>query len=144
MDKKVRKKGRKHKNAKFYTKSLEVSLLISQIYRYDLQEWKGNLNGDGRQHRKLLLDKYQSIKKNRILAGLETPDLIHFDAEAHEIYLKQQKNTSSPLKANLSRTKSLLPDLPTIEDIPSPDILKRIGLPLYQICLNYDEESIFE
>lgn len=144
----------------------EISALISKIYQADLLEWQGKLNGDGRQHRKLLLDRYNSIKRTRQLAGLETPELIAFDPEAHEHNLKktQQKraktsnNNSNSNSSNSSNSDDaatdapvsssssspLLPALPPIKDLPEAEVLESLGLPPYQPCFDDIEAELAE
>jgi hypothetical protein len=150
MDKLVSKtrkrKERKAKAAQKPAQNLNVSGLISKIYQFDLLEWQGKLNGDGRQHRKLLQDRYTAIRKARLLAGLETSELVPFDAEAHEYNSKQQKQQQKNIKiiqdSKASETESSsLPSLPSVENVPSSDILAQLGLPAYRICFEYVEEE---
>ena len=123
---KTNRANSKHKPAQ----CLNVSTLISKIYQFDLLEWQGKLNGDGRQQRKLLMDRYNAIRTARQRQGLETSELVPFDPEAHEFNLKQQKRVK--VDDNVIESRSSLPSLPSNEDIPSADILEALGLPSYR------------
>lgn len=166
--KKIAKEKKKERISKLPQAHLrDASPLIAQIYALDVAEWKGTLNGQGRQQRKLLLDRYSSIKRARSAAGLETPELIIFDPEAHEAQamkskiernVKQSTNSqvlnSSEPKNNQSNhsnytteqkntLSSPLPPLPE-GDSPTNEELEALGLPAYQVNFSALESELME
>lgn len=44
--------------------------LLAQIQKYDIMEYEDKLNGDGRAHRKKLVDQFNSLRKQRIVLSL--------------------------------------------------------------------------
>lgn len=88
---KAKKKAREEKLSEISAHRRDPAPLISEIYRLSVLEYEGKLNSDMKQHKKRLFDQYQSIKKARTAAGLETIELVEFDSEAYENAKLQQK-----------------------------------------------------
>lgn len=151
--KRIAKEKRKERLARLPPAHLrDASPLIAQIYALDVAEWKGTLNGQGRQQRKLLQDRYASIKKARTAAGLETPDLIVFDPEAHEAQASRvkaektvEKTVESAAKEDKPSTNlpGSLPPLPE-GNPPTSEELEALGLPAYQVNFASLESELME
>lgn len=155
--KKIAKEKKKERSARLPPAHLrDASPLIAQIYALDVTEWKGTLNGQGRQQRKLLQDRYASIKKARTSAGLETPELIVFDPEAHEARASKEQLTLRAAKAEKrvsagkdekpNTSANQLNNLPPLPEgnPPTSEELEALGLPGYQVNFASLESELME
>ena len=139
---KAKKKAREEKLSEIPAYRRDPAPLVSEIYRLSVLEYEGRLNSDMKQHKKRLFDQFQSIKKARSLAGLETVELVEFDPEAYESEkAKQHQKRAKPVEREKSE-KSLKESfenfldergLPKLPDSPCPsnEQLLSIGLPSY-------------
>ena len=106
-----------------------------------------------KQHKKRLIDQFQSIKKARTSAGIETIELIQFDPEAYEesklkqLQAKRRKidQSTSAQMANAPEPQDIPPKfttnrlsldekgLPKLPEAPCPteEELVALGLPAY-------------
>lgn len=63
---------RKERTARMPVDRRDPYQLIAQIQKYDIMEHEDKLNGDGRAHRKKLVDQFNSLRRQRIVpAGLD-------------------------------------------------------------------------
>lgn len=136
---KAKRKAREEKLSEIAAHRRDPAPLISEIYRLSVLEYEGKLNSDMKQHKKRLFDQYQSIKKARTAAGLETVELVEFDPEAYENAKLQQKRQKLE-KVEVARPKEEAVQfdldergLPRLPEGPCPkdEELLKIGLPAY-------------
>lgn len=127
---KAKKKARDEKLSEIPAHRRDPAPLVSEIYRLSVLEYEGRLNSDMKQHRKRLMDQYQSIKKARLTAGIETIELVQFDPEAHEdSKLKQLQAKRMKLDQSTARTNSNEPQqLPAKVIVKNHNLVER-GLP---------------
>ena len=144
---KAKKKARDEKLSEIPAHRRDPAPLVSEIYRLSVLDYEGRLNSDMKQHRKRLMDQYQSIKKARTAAGIETIELVEFNPEAYEesklkqFQAKRRKFEQPEIsKSQESSTKPITtgPDLivkglPRLPDAPCPteEELLALGLPPY-------------
>lgn len=157
---KAKKKARDEKLSEIPAHRRDPAPLVSEIYRLSVLEYEGRLNSDMKQHRKLLMDQYQSIKKVRTAAGIETIELAQFDPEAYEdSKLKQlqvkRRKLDQPSRSNLNeppakvvsvKIQALNLDergLPKLPESPCPteEELLALGLPVYSLFPNEADED---
>lgn len=136
---KAKKKAREEKSAEIPAYRRDPAPLVSEIYRLSVLEYEGRLNSDTKQHKKRLLDQYQSIKKARTAAGLETVELVEFDPEAYEAEkakrLQAKRQKLEPSKPHQPQPQTTLDErgLPKLPESPCPtdeELLSK-GLPTY-------------
>lgn len=143
---KAKKKARDDKLAEIPAHRRDPAPLVSEIYRLSVLEYEGRLNSDMKQHKKRLFDQFQSIKKARSAAGLETVELVEFDPVAHEASKlnKRQKLDGKTTKENVQVIKQdaidvsvvkepVIESLPELPDgsCPTEEELLALGLPAY-------------
>lgn len=140
---KAKKKARDDKLAEIPAHRRDPAPLVSEIYQLSVLEYEGRLNSDMKQHKKRLFDQFQSIKKARSVAGLETVELVEFDPVAHEAskLSKRQKLDGKTPKENVQVNVidvsvvngSVVESLPELPDGPCPTEkeLLALGLPAY-------------
>lgn len=165
---KAKKKARDEKLSEIPAHRRDPAPLVSEIYRLSVLEYEGRLNSDMKQHRKRLMDQYQSIKKARTTAGIETIELVQFDPEAHEdsklkqLQAKRRKleldQSGIPSRSNSNVTvpqqlpaKAIVNNrnldergLPRLPESPCPadEELLALGLPAYSpFPFEADEED---
>lgn len=153
---KARKKFRNEKISEIPAYRRDPAPLISEIYRLNVLDYEGRLNSDMKQHKKHILDQFHSIKRARNVAGLETIELVDFDAEAYgtaklaQIQKKVPKIESQreSFEEFLHSEKFSAQDVseyPKLPKSPHPNEseLLELGLPLYSpfpYISNFDEE----
>jgi hypothetical protein len=141
---KAKKKAREERLSEISAHRRDPAPLISEIYRLSVLEYEGKLNSDMKQHKKRLFDQYQSIKKARTAAGLETVELVEFDPEAYEnAKLQQKRQKLDSVEAVREKEVQKQQDvvhfdldergLPRLPEGPSPtkEELLALGLPAY-------------
>lgn len=143
---KARKKARGDKISEIPAYRRDPAPLVSEIYRLNVLDYEGRLNSDMKQHKKHLLDQFQSIKRARSAAGLETVELVEFDAEAYEaakltqLQKKRIKTTESSEDHLHSKNDTYLNEnekkeieFPKLPESPEPteSELLDLGLPIY-------------
>ena len=147
---KAKKKARDEKLSEIPAHRRDPAPLVSEIYRLSVLEYESRLNSDMKQHKKRLMDQYQSIKKARTAAGIETIELVEFDPEAYEesklkqIQAKRRKVEGSTIMKSQESEESLIKSvekhfdldergLPRLPDAPCPtkEELLAHGLPAY-------------
>lgn len=146
---KAKKKARDEKLSEIPAHRRDPAPLVSEIYRLSVLEYEGRLNSDMKQHKKRLMDQYQSIKKARTAAGIETIELVEFDPEAYEesklkqIQAKRRKVEGSTIMKSQESEESSntvgkrfdldARGLPRLPDAPCPteEELLAHGLPAY-------------
>lgn len=126
-----RRRQKQERFAALPAHKLDVSALLDEVLRLGQLEHEGRLNSDMRLHKKHLIDRYHRIRKARAGAGLETPELREFDAEAYEAR-KAAQRPKRPLPSSTEphldeRGFPLLPEGPA----PSAEELAALGLPPY-------------
>lgn len=139
---KEKKRARDEKLSEIPAHRRDPAPLVSEIYRLSVLEYEGRLNSDLKQHKKRLMDQYQSIKKARTTAGIETIELVEFDPEAYEeSKLKQLHQKRTKIDVPIISPKSQISSsaglddrgLPKLPDAPCPteNDLFSFGLPAY-------------
>lgn len=133
---KAKKKARDEKLAEIPAHRRDPAPLVSEIYRLSVLEYDGKLNSDMKQHKKRLFDQFQSIKKARKAAGLETIELVEFDPVAHEAAkLNKRQKTEVVVKEIVHKAgnEPVFESLPELPDGPCPneEELIALGLPAY-------------
>lgn len=83
--------------------------LIDEIQKLEELDYEAKLNGEGRMRKKLLIDRFNSLRKARRKAGLEDIELPPFDPEA----LAQKKRMKKAFKL------PPMPSGPLRDDVPS-------------------------
>ena len=121
---KARKKARGDKISEIPAYRRDPAPLVSEIYRLNVLDYEGRLNSDMKQHKKHLLDQFQSIKKARLAAGLETIELVEFDAEAYEAakltQLQKNRIKTTESSNNHLRSKNNENKFPILPESPEP------------------------
>lgn len=154
---KEKKKARDEKLSEIPAHRRDPAPLVSEIYRLCVLEYEGHLNSDLKQHKKRLMDQYQSIKKARTSAGIETIELVEFDPEAYEesklkqIREKRRKIDEAVISPKSQTSSSAGLDdrgLPKLPEAPCPleAELFLFGLPAYSPIpfVTDDEEDAIE